>query len=324
MVAVSVVVPLYQTERYIAETLRSVCGQSFADFEVIVVDDGSMDHGPDIARSTGDPRVRVVTQANRGLAGARNTGIREARAPLIALLDADDVWHRDKLARHVAHLSACGDVGVSFSWSRLIDAEGRPIGAITWPADRAVSAADLFCRNPVGNGSTPVIRRAALEAIAFDDAATGRTCWFDETFRQSEDIECWMRIALGTAWRFAVVPEPLTDYRVLASGLSANVDRQMATWRRFRDAVARRAPHLVAREGARAEAQQLRYLSRRAVTSPDRALALRLVGEALRLHPRLVIEDPRLVLSTLVAALAARVLPVERYAALIQRRAVLP
>ena len=71
MPRVSVVIPLYQTERYIALSLGSVLAQSFRDFEVIVVDDGSSDKGPEIARSTGDPRVRVVTQQNRGLAGAR-------------------------------------------------------------------------------------------------------------------------------------------------------------------------------------------------------------------------------------------------------------
>ena len=98
---VSVVIPLYQTERYIAETLQSVLAQTLADFEVIVVDDGSSDRGPAIARAVGDARVRVVRQNNRGLAGARNTGIRNARGRYIALLDADDLWEADKLARHV-------------------------------------------------------------------------------------------------------------------------------------------------------------------------------------------------------------------------------
>lgn len=322
MPAVSVVIPLFQTERYVAEAVRSVIAQTFPDFELIVVDDGSTDRGPAIVRAISDVRVRVVSQANRGLSGARNTGIREARAPLIAFLDADDVWHREKLARHVAHLAAAPEVGVSFSWSRLVDAQGHGIGAITWPLDRPVRIEDLFCRNPIGNGSTPVVRRAALDAAAFPDAATGRTCWFDETFPQSEDIDCWMRIALGSAWRFAVVPEPLTDYRVLPSGLSANVDRQIATWRRFRDRIAVRAPELVAREGARAEAQQLRYLARRAVTSADRGLALRLMREALRLHPRLLMEEPRSVSATMAAAILAQCLSVERYALVTRRRAV--
>ena len=116
---VSVVIPLYQTERYIAKALRSVIDQTFADFEVIVVDDGSRDGGPQIARDWRDPRVRVITQENRGLAGARNTGIRHARGELVALLDADDLWEPTKLERHVAHFDADAALDVSFSASRL-------------------------------------------------------------------------------------------------------------------------------------------------------------------------------------------------------------
>jgi glycosyltransferase involved in cell wall biosynthesis len=319
MSAVSVVIPLYQTERYIAVAVESVLAQTFRNFEVIVVDDGSTDRGPDVVRGFNDPRIRLVSQENRGLAGARNTGIREASAPLIAFLDADDVWHPEKLARHVAHFAASPGVGLSFSWSRLINAEGRTIGAITWPVDKPVTPDVLFCHNPVGNGSSPVVRRQALDGVSFVDSLTNRAFWFDETFRQSEDIECWMRIALLTPWTFGVVPETLTDYRVLASGLSANVDRQIATWRRFRDRVAEHAPDLVARAGARAEAHQLRYLARRAVTSADRGLALRLMSDALRLHPALLIEAPRLATETLAAAIVARCLSAERYTAITQR-----
>lgn len=315
--AVSVVIPLYNTERYIAESTRSVLAQTFADFELIIIDDGSSDDGPAIVQRMSDARIRLIRQDNRGLAGARNSGIRAARAPLVAFLDADDAWHPEKLARHVAHLRANPEIGVSFSFSRLIDDAGAPIGLQQSPtSDAQFDIGDLFCRNPVGNGSSPVIRRAALDAIAFDDDRLGRTCWFDESFRQSEDIECWVRIAATTPWRFGCVAAALTDYRITSGGLSANVERQLATWQRFRDKVRAYAPALEAAHGRRAEAYQLRYLARRAVNSSDGKVAYRFIREALRLYPRMLREEPARTIVTLLAATGARLLPRTLYASM--------
>ena len=305
---VSVVVPLYQTEAYIALALRSVLAQTFSDFEVVVVDDGSRDRGPDIARDIGDSRVRVVTQENRGLAGARNTGIRLARGEIVALLDADDLWEPSKLARHVAELDGDPALDVSFSASRLIDDDGNDLGLTQSPLGGRLEDVDFFCRNPVGNGSAPVLRRRALDRIATYDATLDRICWFDESFRQSEDIECWMRLKAGAGCRFGYIAEPLTRYRVNSGGLSANVSAQLATWQRFRDKVATYAPELVTRHGARAEAYQLRYLARRAVRSADRAQALVLALGSLRRFPRTLVEEPARTLATLGAALAKRIL----------------
>ena len=313
MVRVSVVIPLYQTEAYIGAALASVLAQTFADFEVIVVDDGSRDRGPAIARAAGDARVRVVTQQNRGLAGARNTGISHATGNLIALLDADDLWAPEKLARHVAHFDSDPALDVSFSASRLIGAEGEDLGLVQRPLTLRFDPASIFCRNPVGNGSAPVLRRRALDRIRFHDAALGREAWFDESFRQSEDIECWMRLAVLGQCRFGFIDAPLTLYRVNGGGLSANIAAQLATWLRFRDKVAGYAPELVEAHGARAEAYQLRYLARRAVRSDDRGGALGLMLRALRLHPRMLAQEPARTISTLAAALAKRLLSGSAY-----------
>jgi glycosyltransferase involved in cell wall biosynthesis len=306
---VSVVVPLYQTERFIAQTLASVLLQTYDDFEVLVVDDGSTDRGPALARATGDARVRVITQSNRGLAGARNTGIREASGGYIAFLDADDLWHREKLARHVAVLDARADVGLTYSASRLIDDAGRPLGLSQWPSRATTKPDDVFCRNPIGNGSAPVIRRAALDAIAFVDAELARRCWFDESFRQSEDIECWMRIATTTRWQLALVPYELTDYRVSAAGLSANTNRQLETWRRFRAKVKAYAPALEASHGNLAEAFQLRYLARRAVQGGDGREALRLMHSAVASSMRILVMEPVRTGVTYAAAVLRTVMP---------------
>ena len=178
-----------------------------------------------------------------------------------------------------------------------------------WPQRSTANADDVLCRNPVGNGSAAVLRRAALDAIAFWDEGLGRTCWFDESFRQSEDIECWTRIAATTAWQLALVPFVLVDYRVSAAGLSANTAKQLATWRRFRAKVTEYAPALNAAHGDLAEAYQLRYLARRAVQNGDGRVALQLMHEALVLGPRIVVQEPARTAVTYVAAMAGAAFP---------------
>ena len=94
---ISVVIPLYNKEHQIAETLRSVLEQTFQDFEVVIVDDGSTDKSSEEALKIRDPRIRFVRQENAGVSAARNRGIEEARFDLIAFLDADDRWKPEYL-----------------------------------------------------------------------------------------------------------------------------------------------------------------------------------------------------------------------------------
>ena len=167
----------------------------------------------------------------------------------------------------------------------------------------------VFCRNPVGNGSAPVIRRAALDVVAFHDKALRRKCWFDESFRQSEDIECWTRIAVQGDWAFGLVDAELTKYRVSNEGLSADTGRQLATWRRFRAKVAIYAPDLDRQAGSLAEAYQLRYLSRRSVRSGKPGAALLLIIDAMRMDQRILRNEPTRTLITLAAAIAGCAVP---------------
>lgn len=304
MPKVSVIIPLYQAERFIRATLESLAAQTFTDFEGVVVDDGSRDGGPDIVRNFGDSRIFLVQQENRGLAGARNTGIRHAKGELIGLLDADDIWHPTKLARHVAHFDRDPDVGVSFSASGFIDENGKPTGHVQRPSRRKFDAGYIFCRNPIGNTAAAVVRRATFEDIAYLDTKLDRVCWFDEDFRQSEDIECWMRIAATTRWRFGYIDEILNDYRINTGGLSVDVDAQLESWLRLRAKVADYAPLLEFEYGDRAEAYQRRYLARRSVRSGNARTALRLMSEAMALSPRILTEEPVRTLTTFLAALA--------------------
>lgn len=299
----SIVVPAYNASATLSETLHSLCAQTFGDYEIIVLDDGSTDDTAELAANFGDPRIRVVSQANRGLAGARNGGIAAARGVFIGFCDADDLWRPTKLADHVRHLEDNPQVGLSFSGSELIDVKSRPLGLAQNARLIGVTAAHVFKRNPVGNGSAPVFRRAALDSIAYrPDHETARDWWFDETFRQSEDIECWLRLALTTDWGIEGIPGLLTRYRVVSSGLSAATDKQFAAWERLVAKLTPLAPAFFAEHAPAARAYQLRYLARRAVSSGNGAEARRRMRAAMACSRRPLIEEPAKTLTTLAAA----------------------
>lgn len=308
---VSVIVPAHNVVRYLPGCIASVLAQTWADFELIVVDDGSTDGTAAVVRAQSDPRVRLVSQANRGLAGARNGGIRAARGELLAFLDADDLWHPEKLERHVRHLRQRPHVGVSYSASALMADDGSDLQLLQKPKLTGIRARDVFLRNPVGNGSAPVIRRQALTDIAFaaPNGTAGEWWYFDESFRQSEDIECWLRMALTTGWAFEGLAQPLTRYRINAGGLSAALDKQLQAWECVVNRIYGIAPRFVERYEHQARAYQLRYLARRAITMGEAGKSLRLQLQALRSYPGMLLHEPARTLTTFGAALAQVLLP---------------
>ena len=308
--SISVIMPVYNVERYVSEAIVSVLAQTFTDFELIIVDDGGTDRSMDICRSYDDPRIRIISQPNRGLAGARNTGIAASRGEYIALLDSDDSWKPEKLALHKIHLDTNVEAGVSYSGSRFVDEQGRPLRQAQRPKLENITAKDILTRNPVGNGSAAVIRRSALEAVAFPHhEERHRTCYFDETFRQSEDIELWIRMALTGSYTFEGIGGLLTCYRIVSGGLSANIAAQYDSWNRVIQKTSSYAPKFIAQFGGEARAYQLRYLSRRAVQMGEGAFALSLFKESLSISAAPLFREPFKSFTTLLAAAAVRYLP---------------
>jgi glycosyltransferase involved in cell wall biosynthesis len=317
---VSVIVPIYNVERYIARTICSVLAQTYSNFELILVDDGSPDRSLEICRRFDDPRIRIVRQANRGLAGARNTGIRHAQGDYIALLDSDDLWLPEKLSQHVMHLERSPHVGISFSRSAFIDEHDQPLGVYQMPQLTKITAPYLLCRNPIGNGSAPVLRRAVLEEIKFfdDRYGTREAFYFDDAFRQSEDIECWIRIVLQTDWQIEGLSEALTLYRVNRESLSADVLKQLASWEQVIAKTRTYAPEIVAQYESIARAYQLRYLARRCVRMQDRTMAVHLLHRSLATNWRMLGQEPRRTLMTIAAVYLLWVMPKSMYGAVEQ------
>lgn len=309
---VSVIMPVYNVEQYVADAICSVLDQSYQDFELLIIDDGGADASMDICHLFTDPRIRIISQQNRGLAGARNTGIRNAKGQYIAFIDSDDLWRPRKLATHVAHLEQQKAVGVSYAASRLIDENNASIGVTQSPKLFDIRAEDVFLRNPIGNGSAPVIRRETLNDIVFKNK-TDEDCWFDESFRQSEDIECWMRIVLTTTWKFEGVDDVLTLYRVNEGGLSANIMQQFESWKRMCGKVKLANPEFHEKWSRLSEAFQLRYLARRAARMRCGGTALQLSLRALFCDAQLALREPKKTLTTLAAACALCALPRAAY-----------
>jgi glycosyltransferase involved in cell wall biosynthesis len=304
---ISVVVPAYNCAATIRQTLVSISNQTFTDIEIIVVDDGATDATSEILGAFEDRRLRVVRQVNRGLAGARNTGIHNARGKYIAFCDADDIWEAEKLERHYLHLESDPNIGISFAGSSMIDQNGQQLKISQRPKLKNISAADVFKRNPIGNGSAAVVRREAFDSIAYRPyAETERDWWFDESMRQSEDIDAWMRFVLASDWKIEGIEGLLTRYRIQAGGLSANLTKQYQTWKQMCAKVADTAPAFAAQFAPVAEAYQLRFLSRRAFMMGDGATALQLSMKALRVSLVPLWEEPAKTLVTLAAACVLR------------------
>ncbi len=320
MPKVSVIIPLYNAEKYIAETLHCVLNQTYADFEIIVVDDGSHDRGVEICRSLMnlrlDSRIEIIQQSNRGLAGARNTGIRASRGDYLAFLDADDLWANTKLEQHVRHLDHSPHVGISFDYSEFINDQSLPLGLYQKPKHlHHITPEYILCRNPIGNGSAAVVRRSVCEAMRYRAVGDREDSFFDEHLptKQAEDVEFWLRVVLTSHWTIEGLPEVLTFYRISNGGLSANALRQLEALQDVMTKTRTYAPDMIAGCERNAHAYHLRYTARRMVTLGNGKQAVSLIHRSLRSDWRILLEEPWKTLLTAVAAYLMRYLPVQWY-----------
>lgn len=207
---ITVAIPAYNAMKYLPETLDSVLQQTYQDFEVIIVNDGSTDEIETWFERIKDPRIKLISQANKGLAGARNTGVTQAIGEYIALLDADDIWETTKLEKQIRILENKPEIGLVYTWASLIDEKGKLIGKIhQWNAEGQIWE-QLLASNPI-KPSSVLIRRDCFDRVGM----------FDENLRSYiEDWDMWLRLAKDYA--FGVVNEPLLYYRERSSSVSKN------------------------------------------------------------------------------------------------------
>ena len=211
MPTISVVIPAYNAERTILETIKSVQQQTFSDWELIVINDGSTDQTLELIQRIKDQRLKVFSFKNDGVAIARNRGIDHTSGKFIAFLDADDLWTSDKLELQLAVLQQYPEAGVAYSWTYDMSETGELLKPIT-PSFQGNIHADLLVCNFLSNGSNPLIRRQAIESV-------GEFC---PKLQPAEDWDYWLRLA--AVWTFVLVPQHQILYRRSSNSHSSKVD----------------------------------------------------------------------------------------------------
>ena len=211
MKTISVVIPLYNKALYVQHAVRSVLASEHLPHEVIVVDDGSTDDGPQQVRAVGDPRVRLVSQDNRGVSAARNRGIDEARGEYVAFLDADDYWtagYLGAIADLIARFPGCGMYATHFYYFRDDGFRRVPRLRGVKPGHQRIERFfELWSRNALFNTSAVAVPRRLLESAAIR---------FPEGEQHGEDLDVWFRLA--ERWPLAYLSEPLAGYRLGVRG----------------------------------------------------------------------------------------------------------
>jgi glycosyltransferase involved in cell wall biosynthesis len=255
--AVSVVIATYNYGRYLGGALDSVLAQTCRDLEVIVIDDGSTDRTPEVVRRyLRDARVRYYRTDHVGQPKAKNTGIRLARGPLVAFLDADDVWLPAKLERQLALFRQDRALGVAYTRRLVIDEHGREVEYEHPVMHRGKILDALFRSNRFVCFSSAVVRRDVLDDIGL----------FDESLPLAIDYDLWLR--MGLRYRFDYLDTPLVQYRTGHANLSRRAEERLR-------AVSRIMERFLEEQGGRAFVKPAVVRQARAETAYHLALALR-------------------------------------------------
>jgi glycosyltransferase involved in cell wall biosynthesis len=211
---ISVIIPVYNGQLTIEETVKSVLNQTFTDFELIVINDGSTDSTLDILKKFHDNRIIIYSYPNAGLSASRNRGIKLARGEFISFIDADDLWSSDKLKNQLESLRENPEAAVAYSWTSFIDKSGNTLDyGIQYTVNGYVFQ-DLLTFFFIGSGSNALIRKKVFNEVG----------QFDETLTSAEDWDMFLRIA--ARYHFASVPAPQIFYRLIDNSMSTNVIRQ--------------------------------------------------------------------------------------------------
>ncbi len=217
MIKVSVVIPVYNAEKYIVRAVESVLAQSYKKTEIIIIDDGSSDN----SKKALTPYINSKTlsyfyQENKGAAAARNQGIRKAKGVYVALLDQDDEWASSKLDKQIKLLEENLEVGLVTCGSVVIEPCGKK--QIRFPLvfpERNKMIKALTLKNVVGGCSVVVVKKECFDKVGY----------FDETLKVCDDWDLWFRIAEN--FLIATVNEPLIKYYVLPDSLSSSGDENL-------------------------------------------------------------------------------------------------
>lgn len=213
-ILVSVIIPAYNSEKTIKETIESVLKQSFTNFELIIINDGSPDSTIEVIAEIQDSRIKVFSYPNAGGNVSRNRGLHLAVGEFVSFLDADDLWTPDKLQSQLKALQENVTAKVAYSWTDYISANSEFLLSGKRVNLNGNVYESLLINNFLENGSNPLICRKALIKLG----------GFDESLSAAQDWDMWLRLA--SKFDFICVPSVQILYRISANSVSSNLVRQ--------------------------------------------------------------------------------------------------
>lgn len=307
MPKVSVIIPTYNRADMVGDAIQSVLNQTYGDWELIVVDDGSQDNTHDVVAAFCDPRLRYTYQENTKLPGARNTGIRAATGRYVAFLDSDDFFLPDKLWLQVAALERSPDTGLVASGWTEIDAQHKPLRTLyPWRLDRGLVLADWLYSCPFIVPSV-LVRRNWLVKVGL----------FDPQQHYVEDWDLWLRLAYAGC-RMVWEPSVVCLRRVHQGSMVHDAARMSAGAFRLFDKFFAQPdlPECVCAQRDRVYANVHLFAAVRAFGAGDAAAGERHLADALQLNPALLEGEPPAALQSLAStALTEQVSDIEQYIA---------
>ncbi|MEL6580569.1 MAG: glycosyltransferase [Cyanobacteria bacterium J06621_12] len=208
---VSVIIPAYNAEATIVETVNSVLAQTYANFELIIIDDGSSDRTWSLLQNLADSRIKVYSYENAGVSTARNRGIERSQGEFVSFLDADDCWTPNKLELQIAALQNSSQAALAYSWVYFKSEIAANSYADTSVIYTGNVYAELLLKNFLHNGSNALIRSNILKEVGL----------FDPQLKAAEDWDFYLRIAVQHD--FVLVPETQIIYRQSATSMTGNV-----------------------------------------------------------------------------------------------------
>lgn len=220
---ISVIMPVYNTGKYIAEAIESILNQTFTDIELIIINDCSTDRTPEIIAEYAlkDQRIRFINNPqNSGPAKSRNDGILQSHGEYIALMDADDISHPNRLEKQVAYLDHHPEVMVLGSSVQKIDPAGNPLEVWRLPVEDKIIRWHILYRNSrIYCNPTVMIRRDLFSIVSM----------YNEAIRHYEDFELWTRLFTHKEITLANLPALLLKYRVHSTSITANFSADQAS-----------------------------------------------------------------------------------------------
>lgn len=271
---ISVIIATYNREAFVAEAIDSVLAQTWPNFEILVVDDGSTDDTQSVlARYRDDPRITLIYQENQKRAAAFNNALQYAKGEFIGILDSDNRWLPHRLAREMEVFEAHPEVDIVYANNITIDEKGRETTRMTMRRYSGYITRELWRDNCVSINTTLVRRKC------FDEMGG-----MDPSCKRSDDYELWLRFS--TRYRFLHIPEYVAEYRVMTDQLSTDKRARFAAGERILSNFQKRYPNAMTeaefRQGwAAFYTRKARYFA----SVGDRREAVSAIAKALRYRP---------------------------------------